>query len=173
MKPKFKATPNTVLILCLLAMAVIINLIMTLVNTQKADMAVINTYRQIILPLNILDFLKAGIILFMGFSVFRITKNVIAHAKWQPGFYYKIKQIGWLSVLVLLLHAITTVAHEQYIYKNESLTNLWGNPGFYQDVISSTLFSSPLAWFLVLCIFLLADVLKYTYELKTDSESII
>lgn len=173
MKPKFKATPNTVLILCILAMAMIINLIMTIVNIQKADMAIINNYRQIILPLNILDFLKAGVILFMGFSVFRITKNAITEAKWQSKYYYKIKQIGWLSVLVLLLHAISTVAHEQYIYKNESITNLWGNPGFYQDVISNTLFSSPLAWFLVLCIFLLADVLGYTGSVKKENESII
>lgn len=173
MKTKFKMNPNTLMVLCILGVALIANTITIVVNSGGSDMPAIDSYRKTILPLNILDFIKIAIILVMAYFIFIIVKKVLRNEKWNDKYYRAIKQIGWLSVFVLLLDAVSFVAREQYIYKNAPVTDLLSNPLDYPGILAQALFSSPVAWFLICCIFLLADVLQYANELKKENESII
>lgn len=173
MKQKFKLNPNTILTLCILGVALIVNLITVIANSSASDKTVINNYRETILPLNVFDFVKVALILFMAWLVFSIIKKVLQKEKWNPKYYVTIKRIGWLSILVMLMDAISTIAREQYIYKNESLPGIFSRPGIFTDIIAQTVFSSPVAWFLICSIFLLADVLHYAGELRNENESFI
>lgn len=168
MKAKFKINPNTVLVLCILGVTLVVNLIMVLVNSMGSNMQPIDQYRKTILPLNILDFVKVAIIFFMAYLMYAIIRKVLRKEKWNDKYYHSIKRIGWLSVLVLLLDAISFIAREQYTYKNTSLTDLLANPAEYSSILAQAIFSSPVAWFLICSIFLLADVLQYANDLRKE-----
>ena len=173
MKTKLKLHSNTILALCILGAALIVNLITVIANSTSSDKAIINNYRETILPLNIFDFVKIAIIFLMTWLIFSIVKKVLRREKWNPEYYVAIKRIGWLSILVVLMDAISTIAREQYIYKNEPLPGIFSRPGIFTDIIAQAVFSSPIAWFLICSIFLLADVLQYAGVLKNENESFI
>ncbi|AHF17837.1 DUF2975 domain-containing protein [Niabella soli] len=173
MKQRFKVHESSVIAFIILILSVLVNLVTVIINARSSDMPVIESYRQIILPLNILDFVKAAIIFWMAWLLFRILKNVSNGIKWSDRYFRSIKRIGWLSVLIVVLDAITTTGRNLYIYRNTPLTDELTSGKFAIDVLAQTLFASPIAWFLILCVFLLADLLRYAGELKTDSESII
>lgn len=173
MKAKFKLNPNTILAICILSAALIVNLVIVIANSSPSDKAIINNYRETILPLNIFDFVKVAIILLMAWLVFFILKKVLRREKWNSKYHVAIKRIGWLSILVMLMDAISTIAREKYTYKNESLGDIFSNSGIFTEIISQTVFSSPVAWLLICCIFILADVVQYAGELKSDNQSII
>lgn len=173
MKSKLKMNINTIMVLCILCLSFIANLVTVIINTQKHDIAAVANYRKIILPLNLLDFLKAFIILFMGFLLFRIIKKLLNRVSWNDKYYRQIKTIGWLSILVMVMDSVSVISRDQYIYRNSSLSENWAIGKLFSEAIVQTLFSSPIAWFLVLCIFLLADVLQYASELKRENESFI
>lgn len=173
MKTKLKLHPNTILALCVLGVALLVNIVAVIVNSTSSENTAITNYGQTVLPLNILDFVKVGLIFLMAYFIFSIIKKVLRKEKWNPKYYVAIKRIGWLSILVVLLDSVSAIAREQYIYKNEPLSEIFSRPGIFTNIISQTVFSSPVAWFLICCIFLLADVLQYAGTMKNENESFI
>lgn len=162
MNQKFKLTPNTILVLIILTMVLIVNIFSTLSDFSSSKIATIESYRNSVFPLNILDLVKFILIIFMGWLIFGLIKRVAGKDKWSEKYYRRIKQIGWLSIFLILLDAISFVIREQYISINKDLATLSADPGIYTDIIAHALFSSPITWFLVVCIFLLADALEYS-----------
>lgn len=173
MKQRFKVHESSVIAFIILILSVLVNLVTVIINARSSDMPVIENYRQIILPLNILDFAKAAVIFWMAFLLFRMLRNVSNGVKWSDRYFHTIRRVGWLSVLVIILDAVTTTGRNLYIYRNTPITEELTSGKFAIDVLSQTLFASPIAWFLIWCVFLLADLLRYTGELKTENESII
>ena len=168
MKQRLKLNPNTILILIILIMVLAANILNTAVASSSSDVATIQSYREATLPVNMLDLLKIAIIFLMGWMIFSSVKKAAKHAQWSNSLYRKIKQIGWLSVFVVVLDAISYVIREQYIAQNKSLSTLGTDATIYTDVISHALFSSPLSWFLIACIFLIADILNLFNNPKAD-----
>ena len=156
---KFKINPNTVLILIILAMVLLANIVNILVDFSSSDVASVKSYRDAGIPLNILDLIKIALIFFMGWNVYLLIKKVAKGEKWNAGFYTAIKRVGWMSILVLLFSSFSFVVREQYLSQNKNLMEISSDPAIYTDVISYTLFSSPIAWFLIAVIFITADIL--------------
>lgn len=161
MKQKFKPNSNTVLIAIILLMALVANAINTLITSSTSEVAAVQSYRQATLPLNILDFIKFSLIVLMGWIIFSNTKRIVKSRNWNERYYNSIKRVGWLSVLVVLLDAVSFVVKEDYIAQGKDLAELTTDATIYADVISHALFSSPIVWFLIACIFLIADVLNH------------
>lgn len=166
---KLKLNPNTVLILVILAMVLAANIINTLVASSSSDVASVQSISEATLPLNILDFIKIIIIFIMAWIGFSTIRRIVRHEKWNAKYYRSIKQVGWLSVLVVLLDAISFVIQEQYISQNKDLSAISTDVTIYTDIISHALFSSPIAWFLIACIFIFADVLEYVNNAPANS----
>lgn len=169
MKQKLRLNPNTILILIILIMVLAANILNTAVTSSSSDVATIQSYREATLPMNILDLIKITIIFLMGWMLFSTVKKAARNAKWSDMLYRRIKQIGWLSVLVVVLDAISYVIRDQYIAQNKSLSTLGTDATIYTEVISHALFSSPLTWFLIACIFLFADVLNIVNKPQPDN----
>lgn len=173
MKSKFRLNPNTVLIMCILGMTFLASIIMAVVNVQTSSQNVITAYRQLVWPVSVIEFIAAALILFMAYQIFKMVKRVINNERWDEKYYRNIKRIGWLSVLVLLLGSFSGILRSQINYRATAVADQLSTPVFYINALVDTLFNSPIAWLLVLCIFLLADVLNYAIELRSDNESII
>ncbi|MCF3110747.1 hypothetical protein LL912_18330 [Niabella sp. CC-SYL272] len=173
MPPKFKITGSSLMALGFLCIAFVVNLVMLITNSLSSTIASIEEYRKRVLPLNILEFVKSGILLVMGYLLFRIIRNIMSRIKWNMGYYKKIKWIGWLNVLVLLIDAAISTWQESILSKQDSVMNHLSDHNLYQNALLTALFNTPLAWFLILCIFLIADVLQYTSEVKMENDSII
>lgn len=173
MPPKFKITGSSLMALGFLCIAFLVNLVMLITNSLSSGIASIQEYRNQVLPLNILEFVKSGIILIMGYLLFRIIRNVMSRVKWNMGYYKKIKWIGWLNVLVLLIDAAASTWKESVFSKQDSITNHLADHNLYQNALLTALFNTPISWFLILCIFLIADLLQYASEIKMENDSII
>lgn len=173
MPPKFKITGSSLMALGFLCVAFIANLVITLTNSLSSNIASIQEYRNQTLPLNILEFAKSGILLIMGYLLFRIIKNVMRRQKWNTGYYKKVKGIGWLNVLVLLIDAAASTWKESVFSKQDSITNHLADHNLYQNALLTALFNTPISWFLILCIFLIADLLQYTSAVKMEQDAII
>ncbi|MBZ4189532.1 hypothetical protein [Niabella beijingensis] len=173
MPPKFKITGSSLMALGFLCVAFIVNLVVLITNSLSSNIASIQDYRNRVLPLNILEFIKSGILLVMGYLLLRIIRNVAGRVKWNMGYYKKIKLIGWLNVLVLLIDAAVSNWNETIISKQDTITQHLTDHNFYQGALLSALFDQPLSWFLILCIFLIADILQYTGAVKMENDFII
>ena len=173
MTPKFKITGSSLLALGFLCVAFIVNLIGVITNSLASNVASIQDYRNLVLPLNILEFIKSGLLLVMGYLLFRIIRSVIGRVKWNMGYYKKIKLIGWLNVLVLLLDAAVGNWKDSIISKQDSIMHHLTDHNFYQGALLTALFNAPLSWFLILCIFLIADILQYASVVKMENDTII
>ncbi|MCD2424563.1 DUF4456 domain-containing protein [Niabella pedocola] len=173
MPPKFKITGSSLMALGFLCIAFIVNLVMLITNSLSSNIASIQEYRNQVLPLNVLEFVKSAVLLIMGYLLFRIIRNVMSRVKWNMGYYKKIKWIGWLNVLVLLMDAAIGNWKETILSKQDTVINHLTDHNFYQGALLGALFNEPISWFLILCIFLIADVLQYTSEIKLENDSII
>jgi|GEM_PF-6087095 len=173
MPPKFKITGSSLMALGFLCIAFLVNLVMLITNSLASGIASIQEYRNQVLPLNILEFIKSGLLLVMGYLLFRIIRNVMSRVKWNMGYYKKIKWIGWLNVLVLLIDAAVGTWKETLLSKQDSIMQHLTDHNFYQGTLLTALFNAPVSWFLILCIFLIADLLQYASEIKTENDSII
>ncbi|MFV0605933.1 MAG: hypothetical protein ACK5NK_08850 [Niabella sp.] len=164
---KFKLSPNTILILIILGMVLIATFISTIVDFGTSGIASIQAYRNKVLPLLIVDIAGVLLILFMCWRIFSMVKKIIATHKWNDRFFTTIKQIGWLSILVLLLQAISLTFREKYIAQGKNITEAASDTRIYSDILSQALFASPLIWFLIGSIFLLADALQHINNTKS------
>lgn len=173
MPPKFKITGSSLMALAFLTIAFVVNLVMLITNSLSSNIASIQEYRNQSLPLNVLEFVKSGLLLIMAFLLFRIVKNVMSRVKWNMGYYKKIKGIGWLNVLVLLIDGASTTWRENLSSKSESITDHLTDHNLYQNALLNVLFNSPISWFLTLCVFLIADILQYASQVKLENDSII
>ncbi|WP_018627634.1 DUF2975 domain-containing protein [Niabella aurantiaca] len=173
MPPKFKITGSSLMALGFLCVAFVVNLVVTITNALSSNIASIQEYRNQVMPLNILELVKSGILLIMGYLLFRIIRNVMNRVKWNMGYYKKIKWIGWLNVLVLLIDAAISNWQESVLSKQDSLANHLTDHNLYQNALLTALFNSPISWFLILCVFLIADLLQYTSEIKMENDSVI
>ncbi|MGJ7032751.1 hypothetical protein [Niabella hirudinis] len=173
MPPKFKITGSSLMALGFLCVAFIVNLVIALTNSLSSNIASIQEYRNQTLPLNILEFAKSGILLIMGYLLFRIIKNVMLRQKWNTGYYKKVKGIGWLNVLVLLIDAAASTWKESVFSKQDSITNHLADHNLYQNALLTALFNAPISWFLILCVFLIADLLQYAADVKMEQDTII
>ncbi|ANH83271.1 hypothetical protein A8C56_21850 [Niabella ginsenosidivorans] len=173
MLPKFKITGSTLIAMGFLCAAFIVNLVILITNSLSSNIVSIQEYRNQVLPVNILEFVKSALLLVMGYLLFRIIRNVMSRVKWNRSYYKKIKLIGWLNVLVLLIDAAITTWKESLFSKQEAITNHLADHNLYQNALLTALFNAPLSWFLILCIFLIADVLQYTSTIKMENDSII
>lgn len=145
-------------------MALAANVLNSFVNSSTSNLASMQSLRNETLQLNILDIIKILIIVLMGWLLYSILKGVLREDKWSAKSFRNIKRVGWLSVLVVLLDAISFVIRDQYISQGKSLSTLSSDPAIYTEVISHALFSSPIVWFLIASIFLLADVLNHSHN---------
>ncbi len=159
--------------LCILGVAIVANLLATIADTVEINKTNTHPYQEVLLPLNIFGFAQTALIFVMAYLVFSIVKKVIQKKKWDTQYYTSVKQIGWLSVLALLLNAISIIVREQYALKHDPLTQIFARPGIFTEIIAQAIFSSPIAWFLICSIFLVADVLQYTSDAKNENESFI
>jgi hypothetical protein len=160
MKQKFKLNSNTVLMLVIFGMVFIVNIFSLLSDFISSKTAMMQSYKDAVLPITILDLAKFLLILFMAVLAFKLVKKIIVEKKRNDRYVRSMKQIGWLSVLVILLDAISFVLREQYVSQNKNIATIGIDTTIYTDIISHALFSSPIAWFLVVCIFVAADVLQ-------------
>lgn len=153
-----------------LCVAFVVNLVMTITNALSSNIASIKEYRNQQMPLNILEFIKSGILLIMGYLLFRIIRNVMGRVKWNMGYYKKIKWIGWMNVLILLIDAAVSNWQESVFSKQDSVAHQLTDHHLYQNALLTALFNSPISWFLILCVFLIADALQYTSEIKMKND---
>ncbi|SDC78773.1 DUF2975 domain-containing protein [Niabella drilacis] len=173
MPPKFKITGSSLMALSFLCIAFIANLVVAITNSLSSGIASVEAYRNQTLPLSILEFIKSGIILIMGYLLFRIIRNVMSRVKWNMGYYKMIKWIGWLNVLVLLIDAAVSTWQESVFSKQDSIMNHLADHNLYQNALLTALFNAPVSWFLTLCIFLIADILQYAAHVKMEQDTII
>jgi hypothetical protein len=169
MNQKFKLNPNTILMLIIFGMVFIVNIFSLLSDFTSSKVTLMQSYRDAVLPVNILDLVKFTVVFFMIVLAFKLVKKGIKKENQSSQYYRGMKQIGWLSVLVVLLDAISFVLREQYISQNKDIATISTNPTIYADIISRALFSSPITWFLIVCIFLAADAV-YENDLRNRAK---
>lgn len=162
MTKKIMLSPNSILVLIILAMVLIINIISLLTDLSNSSTAAMQAYRDNMMLANIAVAVKFILIVFMAWLAFRLIKS--AGNKWNERMYRGIKQIGWLSVVVVLLDSVSAVLKEQYSRQNQGHAGISSDPGVYTDIISQALFSAPVVWLLIACIFLIADILNTVAE---------
>lgn len=167
MKRKLRLNPNTILILVILAVAVLMNVVTSLIDSSSTGVVSVDAQRDAVLSLAVLNAVKMIIIVIMGWLVFRIIRRVVRKEEWNDGYYQAIKRIGWLSVLAVLLDAISSVIDQDYIDENKDISGIATDATIYGNIISYAVFSYPVAWFLIALVFISADVLRYVREKET------
>lgn len=163
MNQKFKITPNTLAIFCIMVLSLVAGLVNTVVNSRHSQVATVQDYQNAVWPLNILDGAKTLVLLLMVFLIYRLVKSVLNGQLWEERYYVRMKTIGWIAILVLFMDAVSFVGREQAL---EAAPLGLSDSKLYSNAILQLLFSSPVAWFLVLSIFLTADVLHYVQSSK-------
>lgn len=172
MNQKFKLTPNTILILCIFGVSLMINLASGLMNFGGSSSKTVEEFQKSSALITVFELVKIAVILIMTYLVFGIIKRTLRNEGWSSKYYTSIKRIGWLSVLVLLIEGIIQTAKEQLANK-APIEAVLANPDRYPEMLGQAIFSSPVAWFLVCSIFILADVLRFANEPKTPSDALV
>ncbi len=169
MKKKFSITPNTLAVFCIMALSVVVSLVKTLVASKNSPVATVQAYQKTIVPFTILDGVTLLIILLMAFLVFKLIRNISKQQPWNDRYYIRVKTIGWLAILAMFIDAISFVGREQALDPMQGIAPALTDTKLYSDAILQLLFSSPVAWFLILCIFLTADLMQQAQESKNEA----
>ncbi len=115
---------------------------------------------------------NVGILLIISLRLRKIVKAYTEKDKWQPDFYQKLRQIGFLVIALTLLNPILQIAinFSDTLSKNDLHISIqWALVQFGM----STLIQSPAMWVLSLSIFLFAELLQVANQIKAENESII
>jgi len=149
-----------------------INLASGLMNFGGSSSKTVEEFQKSSALITVFELVKIAVILIMTYLVFGIIKRTLRNEGWSSKYYTSIKRIGWLSVLVLLIEGIIQTAKEQLANK-APIEAVLANPDRYPEMLGQAIFSSPVAWFLVCSIFILADVLRFANEPKTPGDALV
>jgi hypothetical protein len=113
------------------------------------------------------------ILLIMSFNMRRIIGEYTQNNNWQATSYHKMKVMGYWAILLVLIHTFFQIGYDCIWVLIAKKPVTIDQAYLFRRFCAIILTESPAFWVLALSIFLLAELLKVTNQVKAENEAFI